>query len=112
MNVKATHKMAITAPIKSRLVVDLIRGKKVSEAETILSNINKKSARLVKKVLVSAVANAVNNNSLDKDKLFVNEAYIDEGPVLKRIRFGSRSHIDRHDKRTSHITVVVGYKTK
>ena len=49
---------------------------------------------------------------LEKDKLYVLEAYINEGPVLKRIRFGSRSHIDRHDKRTSHITVVVGYKTK
>jgi large subunit ribosomal protein L22 len=112
MEARATANTVLTAPIKSRLVINLIRGKKVSEADNILNNLNKKSARLIRKVLISAVANAENNLGLEKDKLYVKEAYINEGPVLKRIRFGSRSHIDRHDKRTSHITVVVGYKTK
>jgi len=112
MKAKATANTVLTAPIKSRLVMDLIRNKSVSEAANLLNNMNKKSARLINKVLTSAVANAENNLGLEKDKLYVLEAYINEGPVLKRIRFGSRSHIDRHDKRTSHITVVVGYKTK
>ncbi|MBQ7140785.1 MAG: 50S ribosomal protein L22 [Bacilli bacterium] len=112
MKAKATANTVLTAPIKSRLVIDLIRNKSVSEAANLLNNMNKKSARLINKVLTSAVANAENNLGLEKDKLYVLEAYINEGPVLKRIRFGSRSHIDRHDKRTSHITVVVGYKTK
>lgn len=112
MEAKATAKLVLTAPVKSRLVINLIRGKQVSEADNILKNMNKKSARLIRKVLISAVANATNNLGLEQDKLYVKEAYINEGPVLKRIRFGSRSHIDRHDKRTSHITIVVGYITK
>ena len=112
MEARATANTVLTAPIKSRLVIDLIRGKKVSEAENILNNLNKKSARLIKKVLISAVANAENNLGLDREELYVKECFINEGPVLKRIRFGSRSHIDRHDKRTSHITVVVSESTK
>ena len=112
MVAKASAKTMLTAPRKTRLVIDLIRGKSVVEAEQILNNMNKKSARIIKKVLISAVANAENNLGLDTSKLYVIEAYVNEGPVLKRIRFGSRSHIDRHDKRTSHITVVVGNKTK
>lgn len=110
MNAKASAQTVLTAPRKTRLVIDLIRGKQVSEAEEILRNMNKKSAKIIRKVLISAVANAENNLELDPSELYVTEAYINEGPVLKRIRFGSRSHIDRHDKRTSHITVVVGTK--
>ena len=112
MDAKASAKTILTAPRKTRLVIDLIRGKSVSEAEQILDNKNKKSSRIIKKVLTSAVANADNNLGMDVSKLYVKEAYVDCGPVLKRIRCGSRSHIDRHDKRTSHITIVVGYKTK
>ena len=112
MNVKASAKVVLTAPRKTRLVIDLIRGKSVIEADQILNNTNKKAAKLIRKVLLSAVANAENNYELDSSNLYVVEAYVNEGPVLKRIRFGSRSHIDRHDKRTSHITVVVGNKTK
>jgi len=110
MEARATARTVIIAPRKARLVVNLIRGKNISDAMNILNNMNKKAARLTKKVLVSAVANAENNHNLDKAKLFVKEAYINEGQVLKRINFGSRSHIDRHDKRTSHITIVVAEK--
>ena len=110
MNVKASAKVVLTAPRKTRLVIDLIRGKSVIEADQILNNTNKKAAKLIRKVLLSAVANAENNYELDSSNLYVVEAYVNEGPVLKRIRFGSRSHIDRHDKRTSHITIVVGTK--
>ena len=107
MEAKATGRTVLIAPRKARLVVNLVRGKDVSDAMAILNNLNKKSARLTKKVLVSAVANAENNFKMDKNNLYVKEAYINDGPIMKRRRIGSRSHIDRHDKKTSHITIVV-----
>lgn len=110
MEAKAIAKNVRTTPRKARLVIDLVRGKNVSEADTILANLNKESARLIRKVLTSAVANAENNLGLDKTKLYVKEAYINEGIVLKRMRFGSRGHVDPIKKRTSHITIVVSEK--
>lgn len=110
MEAKATARTVIIAPRKARLVINLVRGKSVNEAMTILNNLNKKAARLTKKVLVSATANAENNFKMDKNNLFVKEAFISDGPIMKRHRFGSRSHIDRHDKKTSHITIVVAEK--
>jgi len=110
MNVKAIAKGVRIAPRKTRLVIDLIRGKNVEEADKILRNINKEAARLIRKVLTSAVANAENNNGLDKTKLYVKEAYVNEGQTLKRMKFGSRGHVDPIKKRTSHITVVVSEK--
>ena len=107
MEAKATARTVLIAPRKARLVVNLVDGKDVSDAMAILNNLNKKSARLTKKVLVSAVANAENNFKMDKNNLYVKEAYINDGPIMKRRRIGSRSHIDRHDKKTSHITIVV-----
>ena len=107
MEAKATARTVLIAPRKARLVVNLVRGKDVSDAMAILNNLNKKSARLTKKVLVSAVANAENNFKMDKNNLYVKEAYINDGPIMKRRRIGSRSHIDRHDKKTSQITIVV-----
>lgn len=107
MEAKATARTVLIAPRKARLVVNLVRGKDVSDAMAILNNLNKKSARLTKKVLVSAVANAENNFKMDKNNLYVKEAYINDGPIMKRRRIGSKSHIDRHDKKTSHITIVV-----
>lgn len=107
MEAKATARTVLIAPRKARLVVNLVRGKDVSDAMAILNNLNKKSARLTKKVLVSAVANAENNFKMDKNNLYVKEAYINDGPIMKRRRIGSRSHIDRHDKKTSHITIIV-----
>ena len=107
MEAKATARTVLIAPRKARLVVNLVLGKDVSDAMAILNNLNKKSARLTKKVLVSAVANAENNFKMDKNNLYVKEAYINDGPIMKRRRIGSRSHIDRHDKKTSHITIVV-----
>ena len=107
MEAKATARTVLIAPRKARLVVNLVRGKDVSDAMAILNNLNKKSARLTKKVLVSAVANAENYFKMDKNNLYVKEAYINDGPIMKRRRIGSRSHIDRHDKKTSHITIVV-----
>ena len=107
MEAYAMHKMAIVAPRKARMTLDLIRGKSVKDARAILNNTNTKSSRLILKVLISATANAVNNLNLKEDELFVSECFINPGPVLKRIKFGSRTKVDRRDKRTSHITVKV-----
>ena len=107
MEAYAIHKMAIVAPRKARMTLDLVRGKSVKDARAILNNTNTKSSRLILKVLNSAVANAVNNLNLKEEELFVSECFINPGPVLKRIKFGSRTKVDRRDKRTSHITVKV-----
>ena len=107
MEAKAIAKMQRISPIKARLVVDLIRGKNVADAKTILVNYNTKASKLILNVLNSAVANAVNNNKLDETKLFVSEARVDAGPVMKRIMFDSRGYIGHKDKRTSHIVISV-----
>ena len=107
MEAKAIAKGLRIAPRKARLVIDLVRGKSVEEADKILRNINKEAARLSHKVLTSAVANAENNLHLDKANLYVKEAYVNEGQVMKRIKFGSRGHVDPIKKRTSHITIIV-----
>lgn len=110
MEAKAIAKGIRIPARKARLVIDLIRGKDVIEADKILNNMNKEAARIIRKVLTSAVANAENNLGLDKEKLVVTEAYVNEGPTMKRMRFGSRGHVDPIKKRTSHITVVVSEK--
>ena len=110
MEAKAIAKNLRIAPRKARLVIDLIRNKSVGEADTILANINKEAARLIRKVLTSAVANAENNLGLDKNNLYVKEAYINEGQTLKRMKFGSRGHVDPIKKRSRHITIVVSEK--
>ena len=110
MEAKAIAKTLRVSPIKERLVIDLIRGKDVTVALNILSNMNKKPAKLAKKVLDSAIANAVNNNGAKVEELFVKEARVDAGPVMKRHMFDSRSHIGHKDKRTSHIVITVASK--
>ena len=107
MEAKAIAKMQRISPIKARLVIDLIRGKNAHDARNILINYNNKAARLIIKVLDSAIANAVNNNKMDENTLYVKEARVDAGPVMKRMMFDSRGHVGRKDKRTSHIVVVV-----
>ena len=110
MEAVAIAKGVRIAPRKARLVIDLIRGKSVIEADKILKNINKESARISRKVLVSAVANAENNMGLKKENLFVKEAIVNEGQTMKRMKFGSRGHVDPIKKRTSHIKIVVSEK--
>ena len=107
MEAYAIHKTAMVAPRKARMTLDLIRGKSVANAVAILENTNTKSSRLIIKVLNSAVANATNNLGLKVEDLKVSECFINPGPVLKRSKIGSRSKVDRRDKRTSHITVKV-----
>ena len=107
MEIYALHKGAMIAPRKARMTLDLIRGKKISEARNILANTNTKGSRLISKVLESAVANATNNLGLKEEDLFIKETYINEGTTLKRSKIASRGSVDRRDKRTSHIFVKV-----
>lgn len=107
MEVKATARTVRIAPRKARLVVDLIRGKNVKDALDILKFTNKASSPVVEKVLKSAIANAVNNNKLDGDKLFVKECYVNEGMTLKRFMPRAKGSASAIHKRTSHVTVVV-----
>jgi large subunit ribosomal protein L22 len=110
MEAKAIAKGVRVPARKARLVIDLIRGKNVVEADRILSNLNKEAARIVHKVLTSAVANAENNNNLDKSKLFVSYIVANEGTPMKRMKAGPRSHTAPIKRRTSHITIVVSEK--
>ena len=107
MEAKAIAKGLRISPIRARLVADMIRGKNASEALSILENVNNKASRLTKKVLNSAIANAVNNNGENASNLYVKEARVDAGPVMKRHFFDSRSHIGHRNHRTSHINIVV-----
>ncbi len=110
MEAYAIHRKAMIKPLKARMTLDLIRNKDVITARGILNNTNTKASRLIIKVLNSAVANAVNNMGANEKDLFITECYINPGPVYKRTRFASRANIDRHDHRTSHITIKVSDK--
>jgi len=92
---------------KAREVLDLIRGRDADRAEEILNATPREAARVVGKVLASAVANARNNDQLDPDELFVSACYADEGTTLKRWRPRARGRATRIRKRTCHITVIV-----
>ena len=96
---------------KVRVVLNLIRGKDVRSADEILQFTDREAARLVRKVLASAVANAVNNDELDPDDLYVKACFADEGPTLKRFTPRARGRAGRINKRTCHITVVVATMT-
>lgn len=108
MEVKAVHRYARSSAQKTRLVADQIRGLPVQKALDLLQFSPRKAAGLIRKVLMSAVANAENNLSMDIDTLVVSKIMIDEGPSLKRIMPRAKGRADRIVKRTSHITVYVG----
>lgn len=98
------------SPYKVRIVLDLIRGKGYKEAVAILENTPKAACEPVKKVLMSAGANAEHNLGMNKDNLFVAKTYADQGPTLKRVQPVSKGRAYRILKRTSHITVVLDAK--
>jgi large subunit ribosomal protein L22 len=104
---KASARYVRVSPTKARRVVDLVRGRSAQEALDILRFAPQAASTDVYKVVASAVANAENNNQLDRSTLWVGEVYVDEGPTLKRIRQRAQGRADRIRKRTSHITVVV-----
>jgi large subunit ribosomal protein L22 len=107
--VRAQAKWVHVSARKARLVTDLIRGRPVPEARTILKFSQRAVARDVEKVLRSAVANAESRPDLlwDGDELVIVTAYVDEGPTLKRWRARARGRVARIRKRTCHITIVL-----
>jgi large subunit ribosomal protein L22 len=108
--VKATARYVRVAPNKARQVIAHIRGLDVEEARTILRLSPKAVAEQVLKTPDSAIANAENNNSYDAGRLVITEAFVDEGPMLKRFQPRAMGRAYRIRKRTSHITVAVAEK--
>jgi large subunit ribosomal protein L22 len=95
------------SPNKARRVVNLVRGLPAKEALTVLQFAPQAASEPVYKVLASAIANAENNERLDPDALLVSEAFVDEGPTLKRFRPRAQGRAYRIRKRTCHITIAV-----
>lgn len=104
---RAIAKNVRVTPRKVNIVVDLIKGKSLDEAYAILRYTPKAASPVLEKLVKSAEANAVNNNSLSRDALYVADCYTNQGPVLKRIIPKARGSAARIHKRTSHITVVL-----
>ncbi|NLW70199.1 MAG: 50S ribosomal protein L22 [Eubacteriaceae bacterium] len=104
---KATAKYIRVSPLKASRVADLIRGKNLKEALAILKFANTKSAREFEKVVKSAAANAENNHSMDASKLYVCEAYANQGPTLKRMKALSHGQGTIIHKRSSHLSVAL-----
>jgi len=104
----ARAKYVRISPRKARAVIDLIRGKELREAEAILKFTVHKGTEPIGKVLKSAAANAEHNYEMDRDALYVKAAYVDGGPVLKRMMPRAQGRGDIIKKRTSHITIVIG----
>ena len=104
---KATAKYLRGSASKAREVLDLIRGLDVRRADEVLQFTTRDVAKDIRKVLASAVANAVHNDEQDADELFVLACYADEGPTLRRFRPRARGRATRIRKRTCHITIVV-----
>lgn len=105
--VRSTVKFVRTSSYKMRVVLNLIRGQKVADAADILRLCERDAAIVIGKVLKSAVANAVNNDGIPAEELYVSACYADEGPTIKRFRPRARGRTGRILKRTSHITVIV-----
>ena len=111
MEARAQARYVRVTPMKARRVVDVIRGMKADEAAATLRFAPQAAAEPVRKVLESAMANAENTAGAAADTLWVAEAYVDEGPTLKRFRPRAQGRAYRIRKRTSHITVVVESRT-
>jgi large subunit ribosomal protein L22 len=107
METRAMTKYVRVSPRKARLVVDLIRGKGVEEALSILKFLPKRSAGTVAKTLRTAVANAENTQSVDVDRLFVKQVKVDEGGMWKRFMPRAQGRATRIRKRLSHITIIL-----
>ncbi len=107
---RAVAKHVRISPYKVRLVLDIVRGKSVREAVAILENTPKSASEPVKKVIMSAAANAEHNLGMNRDNLYVAACYADQGPTLKRVMPRAQGRAFRILKRTSHITVVLDAK--
>lgn len=107
METKAKARFVRISPQKIRLVMDEVRGKKVEEAVQRLTFAPQKGARMLRKLVQSAVANAEQNAGADVDKLYIKRVYADEGPVMKRWSPRALGRATRIRKRTSHMTVIL-----
>ncbi len=107
MEAFALAKFVRITPRKMRLVIDLIRGKTVKDAEDLLKFIPKGATTPIAKVLKSAKANATNNFDMLEDQLYIKSAFVNEGPTLKRIIPRARGRGDGLLKRTSHVTIIL-----
>ncbi|MDQ0063975.1 MULTISPECIES: 50S ribosomal protein L22 [Paenibacillus] len=107
---KAHVKFVRIAPRKAMLVADLIRGKQVGEAIAILRHTPRSASPILEKLLNSAIANAEHNYQLDVNKLVISQAFVNQGPTMKRFRPRAMGRASRINKRTSHITLVVSEK--
>lgn len=106
MEVIASLEKVRVSPTKARLVIDLCRGKKVSEAQAIMRFMPNKTAFEVERLLKSVAANAENNYDLDPDDLWIKAIYVDEGPSMRRFKAKARGRVGRIQRRTSKITVI------
>lgn len=107
MEARAIAKHVRVSSRKMKFICDMVRGKSVDEALTILKFTPNKGAKILEKVVKSAAANAENNFDMNRDQLFVSEAYSNQGPTLKRFRPKAKGRAFKILKRTSHIGVVV-----
>jgi large subunit ribosomal protein L22 len=110
MGVKSTGRYLPISPRKCRRTIEIIKGKDAGTALIMLQFLPKKSAKMIYKVLKSAIANAENNHNMSVDDLYINKAFVDEGPTLKRFRARAMGRAARINKRTSHITIEVEEK--
>ena len=107
MSSRVTAKFLRVPPRKVRLVADLVRGKDANAATAILKNTTAKSAKMIDKVIKSAVANLTSAGKVNVDRLYVRELSVDAGPIIKRFTARAQGRGTRVNKRTSHVTVVV-----
>ena len=107
MEAKAVAKYVRMSPTKIAPITDLVRGKDLEEALTILKFTPGKASELVEKVVQSAAANAENNHDMDRSKLYVAEIYANKGPTMKRWRAGAQGRAGMILKRSSHIGVTL-----
>ena len=107
MKVTSTLRYARISPQKTRLIINMIRGSEVLQAMKLVQFLPQKAAKIVRKILDSAVANAENNFGLDIDDLKVTKAFVNEAPTLKRFRARARGRGTRILKRNSHITIEI-----
>lgn len=107
METRSVARFVRISPRKVRLLMDQVRGRQVGEALNLLSFAPQRGARILKKLIGSAVANAEQNAGVDVDSLYIMKIYADEGPTLKRWRPRALGRATRIKKRTSHLTVVL-----
>jgi large subunit ribosomal protein L22 len=111
LGTRAVAKHVRMSAYKARVVLDLVRGKDVAEADAILQFTEREAAHVIRKALRSAVANAQNNEGIDPEVLYVSACFADEGTTIKRWRPRARGRATRIRKRTCHITVIVSAYT-